>query len=273
MVKFIKGFFFTVAVLLGYMIVFSTVNKSLVEKQVQELGEKAIENNDFSHFIPTRYYDETPKYNFVLEGQGVSFEVYVYNVGLISQKEDNLYDVKEGLSFIFVLKNGEIENFSKVKLQLSSLKEIDFRLVRIAKLPIYFLANDESQVQYLKLEDMQDETSYYPLTEISINNNGNTISYVFTPLDINEFQLKEPLLNHLNTYNEPPSESFGFVKVSPVFKINTFGPVLLWTAIYMFGVAIIVFIYFLIKNRKNLGRKKPTEGLQKDIDRVKHSNY
>ena len=41
----------------------------------------------------------------------------------------------------------------------------------------------------------------------------------------------------------------------------------------MFGVAIIVFIYFLIKNRKNLGRKKPTEGLQKDIDRVKHSNY
>ena len=113
MVKFIKGFFFTVAVLLGYMIVFSTVNKSLVEKQVQELGEKAIENNDFSHFIPTRYYDETPKYNFVLEGQGVSFEVYVYNVGLISQKEDNLYDVKEGLSFIFVLKMVKLKTFLK----------------------------------------------------------------------------------------------------------------------------------------------------------------
>ena len=66
---------------------------------------------------------------------------------------------------------------------------------------------------------MQDETSYYPLTEISINNNGNTISYVFTPLDINEFQLKEPLLNHLNTYNEPPSESFGLWKSHQFLKL------------------------------------------------------
>ncbi len=273
MIKFLKGFFFTVGVLLGYMIVFSITNKVVVEKQVQKQGEIALAENDFSHFIPTRYYDDMPRYNFILEDESVSFDVYVYDVATVFRNEDESLSVREGLSFLFVLKSGEIENFQVVKLQLSSYKVIKFRLTKIAKLPIYFLANEENQVQFLKLSDMKDETSYYPLTKVIIDNNGTELSQDLQPLTESEFILREPLESYINSNNEPPNEDYGVVKLTPVFKVDTFGPILLYTALYMLVVAALVFVYFLVKNNKFLGRKKPTEGLQEDIDRVKYNKY
>jgi hypothetical protein len=273
MIKFIKGFFFTIAVLLGYMIVFSITNSKVIENHTQKVGEKALLAADYSVFLGSRYYDENPRYNFTLENEHVSFTVLAYNVAKIIEVEKETYRVVEGLSFVFELNSGTIEKNSNVILKLDNDNEIQAYLIRIAKLPIYSLYAKDGKHRILTMDDLISYNTYHPLVNLSIKNDTFTLSQDLEPVLEDSFILEEPLLTYVNEHHQGPSTDLGVVKYVQMTMKNTFGAVLLATAIYFLIVALLVFCYQFFKDKRHIGRKKPTEGLEKDLERIKNRDY
>lgn len=267
--KFINGFIFTVAVLLGYMAVFSTTVSSITNHQVNKQGQIALDEDNYTHFIPTRYYHKTPLYTVKLSNETYDFDMIVYDSAYILAKKDadSDFEVIEGLSFVLIQKGQAIKNYQEVTLTLSSNKTIDFYLTRISKLNVYYLVHKETSASFVKKAFLMTEDIYDPIVNIQINQTD--LSLDLDPLEESNFVLHNPLLAYVNTHKDGPSQETGVISVSPVFVVSTVGAVLLASSIYFFIVALFLVLYILYKRRKNLGRKQPTTGLEKDLERIR----
>lgn len=277
LIKIVNGFIIAVVTALGYLIAVSVTETTIRSQKINEQGQIAIDNQEYEYFLPVRYYNETPLYNFSVSENGYDLEIMVYNVAYIKadKTEESIeYNVYEGISLIILNDHKHFQYFAEAKLILESGKEIVYNLTRVDKLPVYIIIENESNSNVILKDLFQTEESEYdPMVSVDIYEDiekDPILEIDFDHISEDTFTLETPLKNYLlESNNEAPVESFDNVSVTPAFVISTVGPVLLVSAIYFLIVGVLIFLLVTYRKHRNLGKESPTKALEKDIDKIK----
>jgi hypothetical protein len=266
----IRRIIFGIVAALGLSVVVIFTQQQVFNTVANELGEEAITNENFEFFISTRYY-----YKDVLMDESVSFGDYtfdlkIYNVANI-RTIDGQYDVVEGFQIILHQKNEPLIDmpFSAILKTTNESVVVEFQGYQISQLPIFvFLDVDERSTFFSNRRFTQNEVLYLP-NQIEILHFGAIIGSYDIQLKREDFKLKQLLETYIERNDTIPLESTQDIGYALVLEIDSTREVFIHTTIYVLGVFVFIYILF-IRKRKTMGRAEASEGLKKDVLKVKH---
>ena len=96
----------------------------------------------------------------------------------------------------------------------------------------------------------------------------STLFTLSVNLTTEDLTLEQPLLEYIDNNQEVPRESFSYIGYAPVIQIDSRFVVTRNVVIYLILIVLVTFVIFFMK-RKRMGRVEATQGLEKDIERLK----
>jgi hypothetical protein len=265
-----KRIIYAIAAGLGLATVIILTQQQVFSRVATELGGEAIENEAFEFFVSTRYFYKEPITIDTFEAGEYVFDIIIYNVANIRLVDDT-FDVVEGFQIILHQKNEPLIDlpFSAIIKAEHEDIEIEYQGYQIGQLPVFvFIEVDERSTFFAERRFIINETFYLPTT-IEILHLGQVINTYDLNLTIEDFKLKDLLNQYLNTHQEVPLEAFDEVGYAVIIEIDSTREVIQSSLIYLLIVAVITYLLFVFR-RKQLGRSEATEGLKKDIEKLKN---
>jgi hypothetical protein len=266
----IRRIIFGIVAALGLSVVVIFTQQQVFNTVANELGEEAIASENFEFFISTRYY-----YKDILMDESVTFgdftfDLKIYNVANI-RTIDGQYDVVEGFQIILHQTNEPFIDmpFSAILKTTNESVVVEFQGYQISQLPVFvFLDVDERSTFFSNRRFTQNEVLYLP-NQIEILHFGAIIGSYDIQLEYEDFKLKHLLETYIESNDTIPLESTQDIGYALVLEINSTREVFINTTIYVLGVFVFIYILF-IRKRRSMGRAEASEGLKKDVLKVKH---
>lgn len=251
---------------IGLYLVFNASYSYAVTLYIQTEGQKAIDQDNYAFFISTRYYDQTEVLSDTYVIDEGTFTVRIFSVANVIEDENRVVDG------IFVLmhqtEGPPLEEPFGVRVS-SRIGEIDvsYMGIRIPGLPIYSFIIPDTETTLVTRDRFTKDDVFQEIDRIDIYRDDEIIDGFDLLVTEDDFTLKEPLARYLDSTGEAPTEDFENVSVMPKIQIDTSGIVIRNVIIYIvFVIAVMVGLFFV--HKKRLGRGKPTEGVQKDIEKL-----
>jgi hypothetical protein len=266
----IRRIIFGIVAALGLSVVVIFTQQQVFNTVANELGEEAIASENFEFFISTRYY-----YKDILMDESVTFgdftfDLKIYNVANI-RTIDGQYDVVEGFQIILHQTNEPFIDmpFSAILKTTNESVVVEFQGYQISQLPVFvFLDVDERSTFFSNRRFTQNEVLYLP-NKIEILHFGAIIGSYDIQLEHEDFKLKHLLETYIESNDTIPLESTQDIGYALVLEINSTREVFINTTIYVLGVFVFIYILF-IRKRRSMGRAEASEGLKKDVLKIKH---
>jgi len=275
MIGYINKIILVVLAGLGLLTIYNLSEAHVISVYLQEEGQKALDREDYTFFMPSRYYNEVLLEDFVFTEGSSSFHIRIYEVARIMAYQEGL-KVEDGIFLLIEQLTGENLAYTlDVEFVSSDDLVISYLGKKQLELPLYATIQKQSERTILLKEDFYDEDSdtYFPLTNIRIYEN-KTLSYDLpVSIDFDTFLIKDQIISYMELHDdEAPKEGFLNVSIAPVIRPVDSNNVILRNMIIY--VVFVVFMTFLIygKRNKRLGRKKATEGLQVDVEKLKEND-
>lgn len=266
MIKYINRIIYSLLVALGLMIVFNLTDSYARTLYLEEEGAVALSQDNYEFFISVRFFNETPVVDMVLTEGERTFNLKIYETAYIQLIEEE-YIVRDGLYVLMHQTQGEdLTDFFTVRLISGTTVTQDYMGIKIFSLPLYSVIEEDTRAAIIKKELFEIDDVFQDITKIEIYQENDLFAEVPVLIEETDFSVKTEIENYIALNSEAPSSSFGNVSYAPVIDINTIPIVLRNIAIYsvvMIGLTVLFF-----KAKKKLGKKDPTSGLKKDIEKL-----
>jgi hypothetical protein len=266
--RILNRIFFALLAAIGLYLVIDFTNESVVNEYVNEKGQEAIDAGDFDFFVSARYYNKNLILEDVFITDNYTFSIKIYNVANIRQVGDT-YEVIEGFQIILHQTQGvDLEPpFNGNIISATSDIDVQYLGIKISELPLYTFALGNPRSTFFNKnlfinEDIFDQPARLELSYGSIEIG----SYDFT-IDYTDFRLEEWLMTYIEVHGVLPTNGFDDVGYSSIIQIDSSSLVIRNSIIYIVITTIITILLFFV-SKKKMGRKKATEGLTKDIQKV-----
>ncbi|MFU8793076.1 MAG: hypothetical protein ACNA7K_03540 [Acholeplasmataceae bacterium] len=270
--KIFNRILFALVAAMGLYLVMDLSNERVVKDYINEVGTEALENSDYDFFVSARYYHQTPLYDDTFEFDAYSFLIKIYNVANIIETTDG-FEVVEGFQIILHQTDGPTLEppFAGRIITDDNDTVIEYIGLKISDLPAYTFVTGIPRATFFNASLFMTESTYHIPQSLDIVQ-GDTVLGSYTLLiEETDYQLKPLLESYINTHNDVPTETFDEVGYSAVIDIDSSALVIRNAIIYVFIIAIITVLLFVVQ-KKHMGRKKATEGLQKDVEKLYHKD-
>jgi hypothetical protein len=258
-----------VVVALGLILTYNYTDSSIKTKYINEVGHEALADGAYETFVPNQFYNDQLLYDQTHVLEDMTLKVMLYEVVQIYFDKGELI-INEGLFFLVHQLDGTpLDTYYSVNFITAKNTKVEFLGIRIASLPLYTAIISDTGSSYISRDAFIKDDVYEVITKLEIGVEMKTEPIVSTALNItNErYQLKQILSNYYDTNDQLPEAPVGVLHLAPVHIIDTTKQVLINMAIYMFAATIVTVFVFTFKKSK-LGKKKPTPGLSKDLERI-----
>jgi len=274
MIKYINKIILVLLAGLGLLTTYNLSEAHVISSYLEKEGRKALENEDYTFFMPSRYYNENILADFTHTENDSSFQIKIYEVARIMAYEEGL-EVEDG---IFLL----IEQLSGTPLlytfDVDFVSDDDLIISYFGKrqlsLPLYATIQGQTERTILLKNDFYDEETdaYLPLTSIRIYENDELSFDIPVLIDFESFVIKNQIISYMETNDEAPNEAFLSVSITPVISPYDTNQIILRNMIIYVSFVILMTFVIYGKRNKRLGRKRATEGLQTDVDKLKEKD-
>ena len=270
--RFLRRFLFALAAAMGLYLVFNMSHAYVVTTYLQSEGAQAIEREDYAFFISARYHHQDLIVDDVVTFDDKTFVVKVYNVANIMTLTEG-YLVVEGFFVLMHQIEGEPLREPFTALVSSADGEIEQRYmgINLGGLPMYTFIIAETQSTIINKNLFTREGVYYDIDQITLQKDEEVMGVIHVFLQESDLKLREQLEGYLLEHDATPRASFGTVVYAPVIAIDSSPVVIRNVIIYLLAILLLTILLFYVKS-KYMGRGKPTPGVQKDLEKLKHSN-
>jgi hypothetical protein len=263
---------YAIAAGLGLATVIILTQQQVFNRVASELGGEAIENNTFEFFVSTRYYYKEPITKDTFQAGEYIFDIIIYNVANI-RLVDGHFDVVEGFQIILHQKNEpriDLPFSAIIKAEHEDI-EVEYQGYQVGQIPVFvFIEVDERSTFFAERRFIINETFYLPTT-LEILHLGQIIKTYDLNFTNEDFKLKTLLNTYLSTHQNVPLEDFDNVGYAVIIEIDSTREVIQSSLVYIVIIGVITYLLFIFR-RKQLGRSEATEGLKKDIEKLKNDD-
>ena len=184
--------------------------------------------------------------------------------------ENEAYVVTDGF-VVFLFKESGTSSLTPFTVTFYSEEDalITYEGYQFFDYPIYTIENAQTkakQISWVKL--MVEDQAVDTITKMTIKHGETILGEVSLSFDQANFQLQSHLESNLQTNHVLPTESTETFSVQEPIVILTGGYVLRNGVIYIVFVFLLTYLFYRYRNSR-LGRKQPTEGLQKDLAKIR----
>lgn len=271
MISYINKIILVILAGLGLLTTYNLSEGYVISQYLQEEGQKALDREEYTFFMPSRYYNDVLLEDLIVtEGTSI-FHIRIYEVARIMAYKTGL-EVEDGIFLLIEQLEGEDLAYTlDVEFVSSGDLTISYLGKKQLELPLYATIQKQTERTILLKDDFYDEESnlYHQLTTIRIYENKELSFEIPVNINFDTFVIKDQIIDYLDVHNDDaPKEAFLNVSVAPVIRPVDSNNIILRNMIIY--VVFVVFMTFLIygKRNKRLGRKKATEGLQVDVDKL-----
>ncbi len=268
--KVVNRITYALVIALGFMAVYALTDLSYRSVELRSLTETALAENNETFFISVRYYNEEPLYEEMIEIQESFYRIVFYETAYITVEND-AHVVSDGF-VVFLFKESGTTSLTPFTVSFYSEDDalITYEGYQFFDYPIYTIEHPQTKAKQiswvkLKVEDQAVDT----ITKMTIMQGETLLGEVSLSLEQTDFQLKTHLESYLQANNVLPSESTETFSVQEPIVILTGGYVLRNGVIYIIFVFLLTYFFYRYRNNR-LGRKQPTEGLQKDLAKIRN---
>ena len=207
----------------------------------------------------------------IIETEDHTLHIMIYEVVMVSSSvSSGDYVFRDGLFFLMKMIEGpNWGEYYSVKLTASNNQQEEYLGFRLLDLPVFSAMNPDTAIQFMDRSLFKTGENIMPITQVDLFLEGMAEPYVSIPVNFtNErFVVKDQVTNYYEAEGQLPIEAFENVSISERLVIDSTLWVLINSSIYLVGVGVLTAFIFTYK-KKNLGRKKSTIGVQKDIERL-----
>lgn len=266
MIKILNRFIFALLAAIGVLLVFNLTDSYHRTLQLEEMGREALANNDYDFFVSVRYYNKVPIVDEIITEGERTFSLKIYEVAYIKLIEEE-YVVTDGIHLIIHQTAGEpLYNFFSIRFEADNVPMVQYLGVKLFSLPVYSAINEETKASIIKKDTFMINDEFQTITKMEIFQEDEVFTSIPLGIEGSVFSIRAEIESYIQEHNEPPSQAFDNVSMAPVIHINNIAVVLRNIAIYFLGMIVLTLVVF--KARKRLGRKEPTIGVKKDIEKI-----
>ena len=266
MIKYINRIVYSLLVAIGLMLVFNLTDSYARTLYLEEEGAVALSEENYEFFISVRFYNEVPVIDTtVTQGERI-FSLKIYEAAYIQLVEDE-YIIYDGLYVLMNQTQGDdLTNFFTVRLQSGTEIIQDYMGIKIFSLPLYSVIEEDTRAAIIKKELFEIDGVFQEITNIDVYQENDLFTSIPVSIEASDFSVKAEIESYISTNDKAPNDSFGNVSMAPIIDIDTLPLVLRNIGIYsviMIGLTVLFF-----RAKKKYGRKQPTIGVKKDIDKL-----
>lgn len=265
--KYINRILYAIGIALGLIFVYNLSDSYARTLELQTRGKEALESEDYAAFTPTRYYNPTPLFDETISSSGVVYQVKIYEVAYIRLLENELI-VVDGIHVLMIQEEGPLQSeFFQVEF-VQEDRTIDYVGYRYFDLPVYSVMNAETASMFARRDIFYNPSlTFDPIIGFNVYQDDQVLFEVSLDIQEDDFVIKSELEDYILANNDAPSDDDLHYALSPEVVIDTKPIVIRNLIIYVVFSTIITYVIFKYRNQR-LGRKDPTEGLKKDLDRL-----
>jgi hypothetical protein len=258
-----------VAIGMGYVIFASIL--SVFEKDAAKKIQEALDQGQYEVLISEKYYHRNILVDDIINIDQSTFKLKIYNVIHI-KKVDDLYQYDEGFQIIIHHLSGPTLNPAIKGIIKTSNEDVKLtsNLLQYPKSPVYTFENVETESLYFRKAELYlDDVFYAPIGFELIKSKDEVVGSYPLSFELSDFELEHLLSTYYDEnqmFPTEPTDTIGVTQASP--RPNPM-PIVIRNSIIYIVVVIASFYGFFIYKKKRLGRKAATEGLTKDIERLK----
>lgn len=270
--KIFNRILFALVAAVGLYLVMDLSNERVVNNYINEVGIEALENTDYDFFVSARYFHQTPLYDDTLNIAPYTFLIKVYNVANIIETDDG-YDVIEGFQVVLHQTDGPILQppFAGRIITDDIDVVIEYIGLKINDLPVYTFVTGVPRATFFNASLFMVNDTYKKPISLEIVQGDTVLGSYPLLIEETDYQLEPLLETYIDTFDAVPDESFGDVGYAVVIDIDSSALVIRNAIIYIVVIAIITVLLF-VREKKQMGRKKATEGLKQDVQKLYHKD-
>ena len=255
---------------LGLLTTYNLTEAYVISSYLTTQGEKALLEENYTFFMPSRYYNDVALVDTVFTDGETTLKIKIYEVARIMIYEDDL-NVEDGIFLLIEQVSGPALHYTfDVEFIANEDLVIEYFGKKQFTLPLYITIQGGTERTVLLKDDFYDEEQemYLPLTELKIYQNKLLSFEIPVFVDFDQFVIRDQIQHYLDAHDEAPQEAAENYSIAPVIRIEDTNKLILRNMIiYVASVIILTVVFFRYKNNR-LGKKKATEGLQKDVKKI-----
>jgi hypothetical protein len=266
--KIVNRVIYGLIVALGLMLVATITDEYFRSREIIVIAKEILEDQSYTDLISSAYYHETPLYEQTITQNENEFLVLIYQAAHITQSNDELI-VLEGFQILVIQKDGNfLPEYYDVVVYAAQDIEISYTGFNLYNQGIYALFDPDTQGSLILQNYFLKDDVFQTIEHIVFSKEGEILLNVDVSLTEDLLTIDEDLETYIAQNNKAPEEDIEGVNYKMPLIIDVQNKVIRNVVIYLTIVSIIYYLLF-IRQPKTLGRSKATEGLKKDIDRLK----
>jgi len=266
--KIINRIIFGLIVAVGLMLVATITDEYFRSREIIKITEEKLAEQAYTDLISAAYYHETPVFEETIIQNDKEFLVLIYQAAHITSTNDGLV-VLDGFQLLVVQKSGEsLAEYFDVIVYADQDIEVVYGGFNLYNLNLYSVFDPDTQGSlFLENYYVKDDV-FQTINKIVFDKDETIIFEIDVELTQDMLTISEHLETYIDTYNEAPNKEIEGVNYNEPLQISIRDKVVRNTIIYLVVVMVVYYLIF-IRKPKTLGKDKATEGLKKDIDRLK----
>lgn len=266
--KIINRIIFGLIVAVGLMLVATITDEYFRSREIIKITEEKLAEEAYTDLISAAYFHETPVFEETIIQNDKEFLVLIYQAAHITSTNDGLV-VLDGFQLLVIQKSGEsLAEYFDVIVYADQDIEVVYGGFNLYNLNLYSVFDPDTQGSlFLENYYVKDDV-FQTINKIVFDKDETIIFEIDVELTQDMLTISEHLETYIDTYNEAPNKEIEGVNYNEPLQISIRDKVVRNTIIYLVVVMVVYYLIF-IRKPKTLGKDKATEGLKKDIDRLK----
>lgn len=260
---------FALIVAMGLGLVIVQANAKAFDQKVNELGQIALKEKNYGFFVSERYYMEEPLLEDVWHVGTSTYRLFVYHVAAVRYEALTPVIVQGFQIFLEKISGpGIMVPYQGVIRTVNDERTLTFYAFQIADLPVYAMLDMENDSSFYNEEDLTIEGIFQETSAFDIVKNGEVIASYPLHIKQNDLLLKSRLSAYILLHGDVPKHNTDDIFMTSAFTFDSRSLVIRDSVIYLVVVGVL-FYGFFVYQKKRLGRRDATEGLKKDIEKLK----
>lgn len=266
--KIVNRIIFGLVVALGLMLIATITDEYYRSREIIEITEETLESEAYTDLISSAYYDETPLFEETINQNGNEFLVLIYQAAHITSVNEELI-VLEGFQLLVIQKSGTLlPEYFDVFVYATNDVVVSYTGFNLYNKGLYALFDPDTQGSLILENYFIKDDIYQTIEQIVFSKEDEVLLELDVLLSEDLITIDEALETYINQNNTPPETDIEGANYKPPLIIDIQDKVIRNVVIYLVVISVIYYLVF-IRQPKTLGRSKVTEGLKKDIDRLK----
>ncbi|AUD66084.1 hypothetical protein BK011_10430 [Tenericutes bacterium MZ-XQ] len=266
--KIVNRIIYGLIVAVGLMLVATITDEYFRSREVLAITEETLQNETYTDLISSAYFNDTPVYEETVTINNNEYLIIIYNAAHVTNTDSGLLAI-EGFQFLMIQKSGtHLPEFFDVKVKSGDDIEVTYTGFNLYNQGLYAVFHPDTQGSLIMRREFIKDGMFIDIDQFVFEKDGEILLTLDINLTEEMLTVGSTLQTYLDENNIAPNADIDGVTYKEPLIIDVQNKVIRNVVIYLVLV-IIGYILIFMRKKKTLGKDQATEGLKKDIERLK----